>query len=932
MAAANDGQTAGDALAANANPDKKAATKSRSPVNISAQRAYWLTPHLIAWPGAEQPEGVVFRLLTSADASLTVHNGIIAGRYQQFHLAVEGGKLPKATRSKFPHLAGLPLLRLSAEAAEAVPAFLRGQCVVVAEKGSNLLAATGLQIPGVLDDLFFYDGPLGAEVAPSGEVSARLWAPTAAQVELLVHEGPRGGRPQVVTMDRSEKGVWKASGPYSWQYKYYTYRINVFHASTQQFEVSEATDPYSVALAADGARSQFASLSDAAAVPPGWEDHAVPPLQALTDSSFYELHVRDFSATDASVPEQLRGKYGAFAAEGTTGRAALRQLCQAGLTHVHLLPTYDFATVPERPQDQRTPKGELHSWPPDSERQQEAVAAVASSDAFNWGYDPVHYSTPEGSFAIDVDGLGRSREMRQMVAGIHGLGLRVVLDVVYNHTFHSGPHSVYSVLDKVVPGYYHRLEADGSVCGSAFGANNAPEHAMMERLVIDDLIHWAVQYKVDGFRFDIMSCLMVSTMEKARDRLRGLTLEHHGVDGAKVVLYGEGWEFGEVAGNQRGRNAAQLNLGGTGIASFNDRMRDAIMGGSPFAPSREQGLVNGLAVQPNSYTVGNMAPQEQTELLGTLTDAAMVSLAANLRSFPLEDHTGCRVTGKQVMYGGCQPAGYAQEPVETVNYCSCHDGEVLFDQLIMKAADQVSAEERARMATMAQWMVALAQGLPFFHAGDELLRSKSLDRDSYDSGDHFNRLDWSASTNSFGVGLPMAAKNRDNWPEKRPFLARQDLRPGAELMHRTRQSFLSALRVRYSSPLFRLPSAAAVQQQLRFHNTGSSRVEGVIVMELISSDVADDTRAVNSDGAVRDANFARIVVVFNARPEEYLLQWPPGASSLMPHPDLPDWMVPRQYEISRQGGDRLPGEASSTLAEAGTWVSARTVAVLVQYR
>jgi pullulanase-type alpha-1,6-glucosidase len=736
-----------------------------------------------------------------------------------------------------------------------------------------------------------------------------LWAPTAQQVELLVHEGPRGGSPRVVQMTRSDCGVWQAEGPRDWQGQYCTYRITVYCPWTQRIEVSEATDPYSVALAADGARTQFAAIDAAELRPEGWDGNAAPPLAALTDTSIYELHIRDFSASDDSVPEGLRGKYGAFGLTETRGGRHLAELQRAGLTHVHLLPAYDFATVPERPRDQQTLRENLSRLPPDSERQQEAVLAVSQSDAFNWGYDPVHYSTPEGSYAVEVDGAGRTREFRGMVMGLHRAGLRVVLDVVYNHTFHSGPHSRYSVLDKVVPAYYHRLEADGSICGSAFGANNAPEHAMMERLVIDDLLHWAVQYRVDGFRFDIMSCLMVGTMERARDALRALTLEEHGVDGARMVLYGEGWDFGEVTGNQRGRNASQLNLAGTGIGTFNDRLRDAILGGSPFAPSREQGLVNGLALQSNRHMLGALPPPDQSELLGRLTDMALVSLAGNLRSFPIEDHTGRRVLGKQVTYAGTQPAGYAAEPVETVNYTSCHDGEILFDQLIMKPEDEVTVEERSRMAVLAQWMVALSQGLVFFHAGDELLRSKSLDRDSYDSGDWFNRLDFSGAANNFGVGLPVASKNREQWHEKRPFLARKELQPGPELIDRTKQAFLAALQVRYSSPLFRLPTAAAIASQLRFHNTGPRQVPGVIVMELLSADVAKAAEGVD------DPRHRRILVAFNARPERHTLRWPAGSGDLRLHPELPGWMAEAGQQALYPGSTVVPARSTVVLVE-----------------
>ena len=219
-------------------------------------------------------------------------------------------------------------------------------------------------------------------------------------------------------------------------------------------------------------------------------------------ASIYELHVRDFSASDSSVPAAQRGTYAAFTGNGD-GMKELRKLAQDGLTHVHLLPVFDMATVPERKADRVEPGCDLASMPADSELQQACVMGSAAKDSFNWGYDPLHYTVPEGSYASEPDGSARIKEFRSMVGGLNGAGLRVVMDVVYNHT-HAAGQDPTSVLDRIVPGYYHRLLDDGAVATSTCCANTAPEHAMMGRLVVDSIVTWAKQYKVDGFRFDLM--------------------------------------------------------------------------------------------------------------------------------------------------------------------------------------------------------------------------------------------------------------------------------------------------------------------------------------------------------------------------------------------------------------------------------------------
>ncbi|KAG2423818.1 hypothetical protein HXX76_014978 [Chlamydomonas incerta] len=914
---------------------------SRIPAgSINKQAAHWVSPGLLLWRQAaadgEAPRR--FRLHYSRAGHMHITGAGVQGADASWDLDPQPPAAASPGVKRFPHLYGCTALAVPPEAGAAAGAaeggIVAGQLLVsVHDAAGDALDATGVQIQGLLDELLTYDGPLGDHPDPSGGGHRiTLWAPTAQKVELL-HWGaaPRGGQPQVYPMARGAAGSWSLARPAGWLWSYYTYRVTVYCPWTARVETVESTDPYSRGLAADGARTQIVDLEHPDTMPGGWHAHAPPALAQWTDISVYELHVRDFSMTDAAVPPPLRGKYLAFVPERvaaggggggggglSAGLAHLAALRAAGLNHLHLLPTYDFATVPERAEDQRVVQEDLTRHPPDSPQQQAAVLAVADNDGFNWGYDPVHYGVPEGSYATDPDGIARIREFREMVQSLHGQGWRVVQDVVYNHTFASGPHSRYSVLDKVVPGYYHRRHEDGGICDSTCCNNTATEHAMCERLVVDDITHWARNYKVDGFRFDIMGHLMMTTMAKIRTGLDALTPDKdHGVIGRSVYVYGEAWDFGEVAGNQRGRNAAQMNLAGSGLGAFNDRLRDGAMGGGPFAPPQFQGLVTGLALAPNpaAAQAGQGGPDAARAELLVLSDWARSALAGNLRAYPLHLCDGSTRPGEQVLAHGL-PLAYGGLPCEHVAFIGCHDNKTQFDQILEKASVNESSEERMRMAAMCLALITLSQGVPFIHAGDDLLRSKSLDRDSYNSGDWFNRIDWTGATNGFGSGLPVSTKNGGSWSYMGPLLREAGrLTPSAEQMRTATALFQAMLRVRYSSPLFRLAATADVIRQLAFHNTGPDQNPGVIVMELTSAPAPGDP----SHG-VYDPKHERLVTVFNCAPYANDVPYPPNAARLQLHADL-----------AAVGDSRLAGatadEGSRTLR-----VPSRTAAVFVQAR
>ena len=785
------------------------------------------------------------------DGGLAIEGGLIAGG-QSIPISRVPAGLSDDLKAKWPHLAGYQAFRIvSGDLAAATGALSGQQAVSASDDKGALRIATGVQIPGVLDDLYAYDGPLGVSWAGSMP-TIRLWAPTAKSVTLQRYADATTTTATDVAMTRDDAtGVWSVSGAASWKGQYYRYDVEVFAPTTGQVEHNLVTDPYSVALATNSTRTQIVNLADAALAPAGWGSLAKPPLARPEDISLYELHVRDFSINDTTVPAAERGTYLAFTHPGTAGMSHLRDLAAAGLTHVHLLPVFDIATINENRSDQLTPPCDLASFGPASPGQQACIDQVRGQDGFNWGYDPWHYTTPEGSYATDPGGAARTMQFRSMVQALNGAGLRVVMDVVYNHTNAAGQDDK-AVLDRIVPGYYHRLLDDGTLATSTCCANTATEHAMMEKLMIDSIVTWARAYKVDGFRFDLMGHHSRANMLAVRAALDALTTANDGVDGKKIYVYGEGWNFGEVADNARFVQATQLEMHDTGIGTFNDRLRDAVRGGGPFDGDQRlrQGFGTGLYTDPNEFQTISPADQKATLLL--LQDQLKVGLTGNLRDFEFVDRTGALVKGSDVDYNG-SPTGYTSDPQEAITYIEAHDNETLFDILAYKLPQNTPIAQRARAQIVALSTVALGQGIPFFHAGTELLRSKSLDRNSFDSGDWFNRLFFDKSSNNFGVGLPRESDNGSAWPIIAPILENAGIRPGPGDIAWTDARLRELLEIRASSRLFRLGSAAEVSARLTFANGGPNQIPGLIVMRI--SDTV---------GADLDPNARSLVVIFNA--------------------------------------------------------------------
>lgn len=519
------------------------------------------------------------------------------------------------------------------------------------------------------DKKYEYDGDDLGVVLGEKETTFRVWAPTAESVSLNLYESGDGGTDDgidVIPMQRSGRGVWKASVGDNLKNTYYTYTVTV------NGETHETQDVYAKACGVNGQRSMVVDLRDTD--PDGWQKDQYT-YDAASLPVIYEVHMKDFSYAESSgIPKEYRGKYKAFTIEGSTlyGKGdkstCISYLKELGITHVHLLPCFDFGSVDEA--------GDFDSQ-------------------FNWGYDPVNYNIPEGSYATDArDGRIRIREFKEMVMALHKVGIGVIMDVVYNHTF-----ALDSSFQRTVPYYYYRVREDGTMSdGSACGNDTASERAMFRRYMTESVCYWAKEYHIDGFRFDLMGLHDVETMNMIRKALDGLP------DGRHILTYGEPWAAADTAMKKGAVPALKKNVGllNERIAIFNDDTRDTVKG--DIQDAKLPGFVNG----------------------GT----------------GLEDRVRSAVQAWCDGKGGYQP----HDPGQTITYVSAHDNWTLWDKLcytLQLEPDFTGRDERVVQANkFAAGIVMTSLGTVFMQAGEEAARTKAGIGDSYNSPAKLNALDW----------------------------------------------------------------------------------------------------------------------------------------------------------------------------------------------
>jgi len=510
------------------------------------------------------------------------------------------------------------------------------------------------------EEQYTYTGDdLGAVWTPE-RTTFRVWAPTADAVSVCLYaNGGETGMDiliESVPMTADAQGTWVAAVEGDLNGTYYTYAVR--HGDA----IVEACDPYARTTGVNGRRAMVIDLDSTD--PAGWENDKAPHTSgSITDAVIYELHVRDLSS-DPSSGIANTGKFLGLIETGTTNAdgipTGLDHIKSLGVTHIHLLPSYDYASVDE-----------------------------TDSDApFNWGYDPVNYNVPEGSYATDpYHGEVRVKEFKQMVQGLHEQGIGVILDVVYNH--------VYSAEDfcfnNIVPGYFSRISSDGVYSnGSICGNDTASERSMVRKYIVDSVKYWADEYHLDGFRFDLLGLIDVQTVNEVIEEVHK-THPH-------IIFYAEGWTMGTQVTKENVELATQANARLTpGMAYFSDMVRDAVRGSNSNAS--KTGYAAGA---------GGFANNVRDSFLGK--------------------------------------PGWAKDPSQVVNYVSCHDGYSLFDRLTLSTQDR-TPEDRVRMNNLAAAIVMTSQGTPFFQAGEELLRSKPLsdggfDHNSYKSPDSINSIKW----------------------------------------------------------------------------------------------------------------------------------------------------------------------------------------------
>ena len=521
------------------------------------------------------------------------------------------------------------------------------------------------------DEQYEYKGTdLGAECSENG-TTFKLWAPFAERVELCLYPGEEAACSedtaccQRLSMKKKERGVWELVFSESLHGTYYDYVLWTGGKGVR------TADPYAKGCCCNGARSMVVDLRRTD--PEGFDEDKAP--EKSRETIIYELHIKDFSHDpDSGVPKVYRGKYKAFTVEPAecgypTGVSYLQQL---GVTHVHLLPFFDFGWLNEDGDDSQ----------------------------FNWGYDPVNYNVPEGSYATDAhDGTVRIRECKEMIRSLHRAGLRVIMDVVYNHT-----HEADSWLERTAPGYFNRRSEDGELSdGSACGNDMAAGRAMVDNYIVNSVLYWAKEYHIDGFRFDLMGLLTTELMNRIQREL------DQAFGPGEKLLYGEPWRAKESP-MEAGTHAAlksNVKLLDEKIAMFSDDTRDAIKGNVFYA--REPGFVNG----------------------GT----------------GLEEQILSAVTGWRNNVEGFQPKSCSQ----IVNYVSAHDNYTLWDKLLftMRPEGKLTSEEyltpyRDILAAnkLAAFIYFTCQGYLFFQAGEEFGRTKFGDENSYRSSPEINMLQW----------------------------------------------------------------------------------------------------------------------------------------------------------------------------------------------
>lgn len=525
------------------------------------------------------------------------------------------------------------------------------------------------------DELYKYEDELGT-IYNNRKTTFKIWAPLADSVEVIFYGKDgydyRSDAKEVIKMKYEEKGVWKLEVKGDLNGEFYNYIIKRSGVS------KEVIDPYAKAVGVNGERGMVIDLNQTN--PIGWDTHTIPKLNSVLDAIIYEVNIRDFTIDNNSgINNEIKGKFKGFCAEPSTNKGKIKtginHLKELGVNVIQLLPSFDYKTIDER---------------------------YFNEEEYNWGYDPLNYNVPEGSYSTNpYFGEVRIKEFKELIMKLHENGFKVVMDVVFNHT----ADTENSNFNKILPKYYYRENEDGSFSnGSGCGNEIASERAMVRKFILDSLKYWVEEYKIDGFRFDLMGLHDIETMKAIRKELS-----------EDIILYGEGWKAGPSTLEDDILTLKEniSKFGKLQVGAFSDDIRDAIKGSVFEAESG--GFING----GNGF--------EETIKFGVVASTAHKDIDFNKLKY--------------------SKIPWALEPYQVITYVSAHDNYTLWDKLAL-VKPLFAKSDRIKMNKLAAAIILTSQGIPFIHAGDEILRTKkdrngTLVENSYKSSDYVNKFYWS---------------------------------------------------------------------------------------------------------------------------------------------------------------------------------------------
>lgn len=610
--------------------------------------------------------------------------------------------------------------------------------------------------------------------------SFMVWAPTAEAVKVnLFDEGIDSDVVSSVDMKKADNGKWEAEIKEDLNGKFYTFNVRI-----NGKWLGDTPGVMAKAVGVNGKRAAIINLDSTD--PEGWENDKRPELKSFNDIILYEMHHRDFSVDSLSGIKN-GGKFIALTEVGTKNSygqsTGIDHLKELGITHVHILPSYDYASVDE---------------------------TKLNTPQYNWGYDPQNYNVPDGSYSTNpYKPEVRIKEFKEMVQSLHKAGIRVIMDVVYNHTFNTEN----SNFELTVPGYFYRFNEDGSFAnGSGCGNETASNREMVRKYIVESVKHWVNEYHVDGFRFDLMGIHDIETMKTIRAELDKID--------PTIFIYGEGWAAGapKYPAEKLAMKANTWQM--PGIAAFSDEFRDSLRG------SWSDDTKGAFVIGDKGHDAG-----------------IMFGISAALPHPQLKDSIKT------------YPKAWAAQPTQMISYVSCHDDHCIGDRLII-TAPKADTKQRMRLLKLAETAVFTSQGVPFIFNGDELMRNKKGVKNSYNSPDSINVIDWR-----------LKKEHNDSFEYIKGVIA-----------------------MRKAHPAFRLGTAEKVYQYLEFIPTGK---EGVVAFRI--------------NGLPEGETWKDITVILNSNSEKVEVNVPAGSYRLVSY----DGKINPEKGLSNYNGGKLPAEANS---------------------